>query len=86
MKIAGVKYCGYQTGNFVLVSVNSANLHITFHTNGVTGKRGFVVQLTAVEHGKWKVSEEEGSGAGGGRCRWGALGIITLHNFVVAIA
>ena len=53
LKIAGVKYCGYQTGNFVLVSVNSENLHITFHTNGVTGKRGFVLQLTAVEHGEW---------------------------------
>jgi len=82
LQIAGVNYCGYQTGNLVLVSVNSENLHITFHTNGVTEKRGFVVQLTAVEHGKLKVSE---LGGGGGVLR-GALGIVTLYNFVFAIA
>ena len=73
MQIAGVNYCGYQTGNFVLVSVNSENLHITFHTNGVTEKRGFVVQLTSVEHGKWKVIEEGcGKGGGGGGVEGGS--------------
>ena len=71
LQIAGVNYCGYQTGNFVLVSVNSENLHITFHTNGVTEKRGFVVQLASVEHGKWKVSEE-GCGKGGEGVEWGS--------------